>query len=142
MNVREHAALAKPANTPDCDCTVRCGDDPWLKTGKAQPCDTMLASQEHDRILTQQVALISQLRKTYGADSVITLLEKMNAEIARLDAVQRSLFQQRGDLPVAPEKAHFADLARQHLLHMHPPGSQLQYAAIDSFARAVLVQRP
>lgn len=22
-----------------CDCTCYCGDDPWLKTGKAQPCE-------------------------------------------------------------------------------------------------------
>jgi len=22
-----------------CDCTARCGDDPWLKDGRARPCE-------------------------------------------------------------------------------------------------------
>lgn len=30
-----------------CDCLVRCGDDPALREGKAEPCDTRRREQLH-----------------------------------------------------------------------------------------------
>ncbi|MCB5187403.1 hypothetical protein LG200_05210 [Methylobacillus caricis] len=40
---------------PPCDCINRCGDDPWISTGKAKPCKSyiewqarLLAAQSRD----------------------------------------------------------------------------------------------
>lgn len=39
------ARIPASAATPGaCDCTVYCGDDPWLKDGRSEPCEHMLAS--------------------------------------------------------------------------------------------------
>jgi hypothetical protein len=79
-----------------CDCLNDCGDDPWLKdgSGRAQPCDKLLARQEHARVISERLATINALRANYGADNVFELIELMHAEVVRLDAVQRSLFSQ------------------------------------------------
>lgn len=37
--------MSKPVK---CDCTVNCGDDPWLRDGRAQPCAALAA--EHARL--------------------------------------------------------------------------------------------
>lgn len=66
-----------------CDCLNDCGDDPWLKdgSGRAAPCENMLARQERERVVTQQLATIAALRQTYGADNVFDLIEKMHTEL-------------------------------------------------------------
>lgn len=69
-----------------CDCTVRCGDDPWLKdgSGRATPCQNRLEWQRQKRIVDEELAKITALRKTYGADTLHELLDKMHVEIVRL----------------------------------------------------------
>lgn len=78
-----------------CDCLNRCGDDYRVEKGQVKPCDNMLARRERERVVTQQVATITALRQTYGADNVFELIEKMhasvearNADIARLEPLQ------------------------------------------------------
>lgn len=91
-----------------CDCLNDCGDDPWLKdgSGRATPCDKLAARQEHARVISERLATITALRANYGADNVFELIELMHAEVVRLDAVQRSLFAQRGDLHLAARDPH------------------------------------
>ncbi len=71
-----------------CDCLNDCGDDPWLKDGssRAQPCDNMLARQEHERSMAQQLAMVSRLREAYGAGNLFELIEKIHAAVAARDA--------------------------------------------------------
>lgn len=35
-----------------CDCTVFCGDDPWLKDGRSQPCDSLKRHEAEKSELT------------------------------------------------------------------------------------------
>jgi len=65
----------------NCDCLNDCGDDPDLKTGKVQPCEHMAARLERQRVISEQVATITQLRNIYGADNIFELIEKMHAKV-------------------------------------------------------------
>jgi len=90
----------------NCDCLNDCGDDDRLKTGKVQPCEHMAKRLERQRLISEQVATITHLRQIYGADNIFELIEKMHAEIVRLDAVQRSLFAQREGLRSIGQEPH------------------------------------
>ena len=65
----------------NCDCLNDCGDDDRLKTGKVQPCEHMAARLERQRVISEQVATITQLRNIYGADNIFELIEKMHAKV-------------------------------------------------------------
>lgn len=39
----------KPKKPVTCDCLNRCGDDPWLKDGRATPCKARASQQKADR---------------------------------------------------------------------------------------------
>lgn len=69
-----------------CDCTARCGDDPQLKdgSGRATPCLNRLDLQERERQVSEQLAKITRLRKTYRADNLYELLDNMQAEVVLL----------------------------------------------------------
>ena len=71
----------------NCDCLNDCGDDPALKSGKVQPCENMLARIEQDRQVSEQLAKITELRKVYGASNLYELMDKMHAEVKRLQGV-------------------------------------------------------
>lgn len=66
-----------------CDCTVRCGDDPWLKdgSGRATPCKNRQDLEERDRQVSDGLARITELRKTYDADTLFELLERMHTQV-------------------------------------------------------------
>ncbi len=70
-----------------CDCLNDCGDDDRVKSGKVRPCENMVARMERDRIVSQQLATITALRATYDADNIFDLIEKMQAEVKRLQGV-------------------------------------------------------
>lgn len=55
------APFEVPAREP-CDCLDRCGDDPALKKGRAQPCRRWL---DHEEYVTRH-ALADQLRRELG----------------------------------------------------------------------------
>lgn len=71
----------------NCDCLNDCGDDPAVKSGKVQPCENMLARIEQDRLVSKQLAKITELRKVYGASNLYELMDKMQAEVKRLQGV-------------------------------------------------------
>lgn len=57
---------AQVAKKAPCDCLNKCGDDPWLKNGKAYPCKSRLRADE-----ARQAAATRQARiKQALADSV------------------------------------------------------------------------
>lgn len=35
-----------------CDCTARCGDDPWLKDGRARPCEWLARLLARPKVMT------------------------------------------------------------------------------------------
>ena len=41
----------------------------------------MAARLERQRVISEQVATITNLRKIYGADNIFELIEKMHAEV-------------------------------------------------------------
>lgn len=46
-----------------CDCTVRCGDDPWIKTGRALPCAGYVrfeAERARRALVEAEIAAFSQ----------------------------------------------------------------------------------
>lgn len=71
----------------NCDCLNDCGDDDRVKSGKVKPCENMQARIERDRVVTQQLAIITALRGIYAAENIFDLIEKMQAEVKRLQGV-------------------------------------------------------
>lgn len=69
-----------------CDCLNQCGDDPWLHdgSGRATPCKNRLAELAETKRLADQGTRVHQLMKHYATDSVYDLIEKLHAEVTRL----------------------------------------------------------
>ena len=57
-----------------CDCLNHCGDDPWLQDGRSTPCDHKVASDQRQQKAMEEVDMIDQLRKHYGATSNFDLV--------------------------------------------------------------------
>lgn len=49
-----------------CDCTVRCGDDPDLKAGKAEPCLHLQQRRTAERVIEERQARIADLTASLG----------------------------------------------------------------------------
>jgi hypothetical protein len=70
----------------ECDCLIRCGDDPWLSDGRSAPCARMKKQLAFERKMHRQMERAAELRKFYGVNSDFELIEKMHSEITRLEA--------------------------------------------------------
>jgi hypothetical protein len=66
-----------------CDCLNWCGDDDRVGKGNVKPCDNMLAKRERERVISQQLATITELRATYGGENILELIEAMHATVAK-----------------------------------------------------------
>lgn len=53
-----------------CDCTADCGDDPWLKDGRAQGCLKYRINKENERIRQLAVEVIREALKTPNSGMV------------------------------------------------------------------------
>lgn len=63
----------KPITPPPCDCLIHCGDDPWLRDGRATPCDRMKARTAEqvarEKADSQARADVAALRLSLAADA-------------------------------------------------------------------------
>jgi hypothetical protein len=71
--------------TKECDCLNWCGDDPWLKDGRATPCKKFLDEQERDRVLVAQTQEILDLCKARGIESTYDLVKALLKRVADLE---------------------------------------------------------
>ena len=76
-----------------CDCLNTCGDDPWLKDGRVQPCKNFIKREQQDKLAPEKMAKVTKIAELYGAgadfDLVVLLHEKvqrLTAELAKADA--------------------------------------------------------
>lgn len=69
-----------------CDCLNRCGDDPWLKDGRSQPCKHLLHRQALDLIAEQKAQAREPLYKFYGVSNIVDLVEAQATHIEKLQA--------------------------------------------------------
>ena len=71
--------------TKECDCLTWCGDDPWLKDGRAEPCAYRKKREEDERIDDERHAGMVKLCAQYGVKSVYDLIYAMQGRIDRLE---------------------------------------------------------
>lgn len=71
-----------------CDCTVFCGDDPWLRdgTGRARPCRAYTDDLEARARATVQGNMVAKLCKQHGAKDAFDLVCKLQARGDELEA--------------------------------------------------------
>jgi len=67
-------------STKDCDCTVYCGDDPWLKNGRSKPCASMQAYLERQGKVQEIESKIARLCSVYRCNSFSELIQKLHFE--------------------------------------------------------------
>ena len=67
-----------------CDCTVFCGDDPWLKDGRSQPCDSLKRHEAEKSELRRLAIRDQELRKFYSLPPDGDLVGEMENHIKRL----------------------------------------------------------
>lgn len=68
-----------------CDCLNYCGDDPWLKSGKAVPCERARQKAHDEQARAEQLqadthtlnALVARLRRTGRYGEEIAALERL-----------------------------------------------------------------
>lgn len=61
-----------------CDCTASCGDDPWLRDGRAVPCVRQIRWREHE--LRDAVAGV--MLADMGLPDVLAALQELKAHRA------------------------------------------------------------
>ncbi len=61
--------------TPKCDCLNHCGDDPWLKDGRAEPCEKLLAAQLQEKEAVEQIKKVKQIAARYETNGTLSPLE-------------------------------------------------------------------
>ena len=68
-----------------CDCLIHCGDDPWLKTGKAVPCERAQQKARDEQARAEQLradtltlnGLLARLRRTGRCRDEVAALERL-----------------------------------------------------------------
>lgn len=70
----------------DCDCLIHCGDDPWLKDGRAQPCQAFLDRQRKAEIFSSKLDRSAALCVKYGVRDFWDLADVMETRIQQLEA--------------------------------------------------------
>ena len=78
-----------------CDCLNTCGDDPWLKDGRVQPCKNFIKREQQDKLAPEKMAKVTKIAELYGAgadfDLVVLLHEKVQRLTAELTELQAAL---------------------------------------------------
>ena len=69
-----------------CDCLNDCGDDPWLKDGRSQPCKYLRQRQALDLMAEQKALAREPLYKFYSVSNIVDLVEAQAAHIEKLQA--------------------------------------------------------
>lgn len=75
----------KPDTPGKCDCLNHCGDDPWLKTGKAVPCEPAQQQARDEQARAEQLqadtltlnGLLARLRRAGRSRDEVTALERL-----------------------------------------------------------------
>lgn len=74
-----------------CDCLNHCGDDPWLKDGRAQPCPQRLANLAEDKQAAERAHKVVEICNRYQPDGRWSLLDAiimMDEKIKQLTTEQ------------------------------------------------------
>ena len=69
-----------------CDCLNWCGDDPWLKDGRAEPCEYERALQQKLEISSKRDEARLVLHKFYNTTTIEDLVDAQMHHIERLQA--------------------------------------------------------
>jgi len=75
-------------NPSKCDCLNRCGDDPWLKDGRAVPCDNLVRQREQEHQRALETVRVNLLMQQYGVTTVYDLIEHLHGEVKRLQELE------------------------------------------------------
>lgn len=73
-----------PPTPVQCDCLNFCGDDPWLRDGRARPCDSHLEHLEKLKLLEQQAKELATIQAQYGMPNLVQLALHLHQEVQRL----------------------------------------------------------
>jgi hypothetical protein len=74
---------AELAKLPRCDCTALCGDDPWIRLGKAAPCPSLQRILDEaravavERLKGQPLQIVITLDRRPTADDLVRILETL-----------------------------------------------------------------
>jgi hypothetical protein len=60
-----------------CDCLNECGDDPWLRTGKAEPCDGRKRGLADLAQFDKDLLLLNDLARKVRDKKVAAALERV-----------------------------------------------------------------
>ena len=78
-------------NQITCDCLNSCGDDPWLKDGRSQPCEALRGQMKRsDRL--QQLSKFYNVTNTFDlVEAQSVHIERLQENLATLDPVMRKM---------------------------------------------------
>ena len=74
-----------------CDCLNRCGDDPWLKDGRSQPCQDLIDFRVREHKSIERAEKIEAIGKVYGNNNVLDLVLLLHDRIVCLTAERDAL---------------------------------------------------
>ncbi len=69
-----------------CDCLNTCGDDPWLKDGRVQPCKNFIKREQQDKLALEKMAKVTKIAELYGAGADFDLVVLLHEKVQRLTA--------------------------------------------------------
>lgn len=69
-----------------CDCLNDCGDDPWLKDGRADPCEHLRERQQQAAIAAKRAEARMVLHKFYNTSTIEDLVDAQLHQVERLQA--------------------------------------------------------
>jgi hypothetical protein len=88
-----------------CDCTVKCGDDPDLPSGKAEPCLHLQQRHTAERVIEERQARIAELTHALGQPGdVLAALEagvELQSQLLQTHAAKEGAYLERNRLVAA-----------------------------------------
>ncbi len=69
-----------------CDCLNTCGDDPWLKDGRVQPCKNFIKREQQDKLALEKMAKVTKIAELYGAGADFDLVILLHERLERVTA--------------------------------------------------------
>ncbi len=69
----------------ECDCLNWCGDDPWLKDGRAQPCKALKKQKIQAAIHAKRDKARMVLHRRYNTATIEDLVDAQASHIAKLE---------------------------------------------------------
>lgn len=83
----------------ECDCLNRCGDDPWLKDGRSEPCENLLAARLQDQQAKERAEKVEQIANRYGTKGVLSLLDliiRLDERVKRIESLATRIHAAKG----------------------------------------------